>query len=58
VRLLISKAATKNHAQCRNTSIPAKRNRRSEPFLKPGIHEIYIMHPGCYFRNRGHIIGT
>ena len=41
VRLWISYAATRNHDQCKNTSIPEKRNRRIEPLRIFIVFKIY-----------------
>ena len=40
-RALISNTATRNQDQCKNTSMPANRNRRIDPRRLIGIYEIY-----------------
>src|SRR5882724_13681749 len=40
-RPLISNAATRNQDQCRNTSTPARRNRRIDPWRRLVIRETY-----------------
>ena len=40
-RALISNTATRNQDQCKNTSMPAKRNRRNDPWRLVGTWQIY-----------------
>src|ERR1700687_3465518 len=50
----ISNAATTNQDQCRNKSIPAKRNRRIDPWRALGMWGVYFIIPTVVIRRCTH----